>query len=126
MKKGIWALIIILLIAAGTAYYFIMPAGSPVSAEEQQSLKDACIKLAQNLLSDPANMPSGECSELGLTRFACEAALRNDAEYASSGQLENDCAQLALLEAVAESRDKRNCNQLENPVLKEECLTMLS
>jgi hypothetical protein len=126
MKKAVILLIIILLVCAGAAYYFLKPASSPVSAEQQQSLKDTCISLSKSLLSGTANMPSGECKELGLVRFACEAALRNDAEYSESGQLERDCAELALQEAVVESGDKRNCGKLSNAVLKEECLTMLS
>jgi hypothetical protein len=129
MKKGIWALIIILLIAAGAAYYFLKPASLPVSIENRQTLEDVCISMSKQMLSDTSSLAAKtieECTQMGLMRFSCEAALRNDQTYLASGQLEKDCAELALSEAVLESNDKRNCNKLENPVLVQECITILS
>lgn len=128
MKKIILILLILIIIGGGIAYYFLRPATLPVSAENRQILTDVCISMATQMLSDKTSLPEtiSGCTRQGLKRFACEAALRNDNTYASSGELENDCKQLALFEAVVESNDKRNCKMLEKTVLREECLTMLS
>ncbi|MEM4247048.1 MAG: hypothetical protein QXR48_00550 [Candidatus Woesearchaeota archaeon] len=128
MKKSIWIPLIILAIAGGIAYYFLKPAALPVSIENRQTLTEVCISMTKQMLSDKTNLPdtTAECTRQGLKRFGCEAALRNDRAYFTSRQLEKDCEQLALFEAVTESNDKRNCKMLENAVLREECLTMLS
>ncbi|MEM4243136.1 MAG: hypothetical protein QXM31_04525, partial [Candidatus Woesearchaeota archaeon] len=82
----------------------------------------------QKAFTDTASLPDNiaGCSKLAFERFACEAALRNDKTYMASGRLEKDCAQVALYQAVVESKDKLNCWRLQNAVLKEECLTELS
>jgi len=67
-----------------------------------------------------------DCANLGLLRFSCENMLDQDLSYAGSEKARQDCANSVMLEAVLESRDARNCELVENTVLRNDCARTLA
>jgi len=171
MKRALIVLIALVLIAGGIAYYFLLPAPSPVPAETQAFLAEECVEQAAQysefaqavasgdtgacdqlslvkkplcvaaITQDPAMCETAEedlqeqCRALaarqpgcdkGFSRFSCEAAARGDIAYFDSGKAKKDCDQLVRYEAALESRDRRNCEEINHPVLKEECVSALA
>ncbi len=67
-----------------------------------------------------------KCSTAGFTRFACEAAIRGDQAYFTSGRAREDCIDSVKYEEIGESENRRACKSLRNPVLREECIASLT
>jgi len=171
MKRALIVLIVLVLVAGGIAYYFLLPAPSPVPAETQAFLAEACVEQAAQyrifaqavdsgdtetceelnpinrplciaaLTQDPAACETaeedmqGRCRALaarqsicdkGFSRFACEAAEQGNTAYFDSGKAKKDCDELVHYEAALESRDRRNCEEINHPVLREECVSALA
>lgn len=82
MKRGIVVLVIVLVAAAAIAAYFLRPAPSPIAAETQQYLKDACVHEAENVLAYMdavrANDVAACDAQTGVMRALCLARVGKD------------------------------------------------
>ncbi len=100
----------------------------------EPDIKQSCLALAAD---DKAQCPADDflckallgdlqaCKEMNLRRFACEAALSGNTNYAGSKKMEEDCKQLAVYTIALESEDKRNCRRISNEILRDECAGIL-
>jgi hypothetical protein len=61
-----------------------------------------------------------------ISRFACEAAAKGEPSYFAPEKVRGDCEDMVRYEAALESRDKRNCEKINRPDVKEDCVSVLA
>lgn len=66
------------------------------------------------------------CAQLGLERRSCEAAVRKDSSYFSSGESQSDCQDIAMHDWAITSRDATLCGQIADATLKTDCIEKIS